>query len=108
VASRLCTRNTYWLVEDLGKDEQENDVEEVNDGDRDVEAVCLLVHPWLQNADPDQEASLDDQQPDGLSDRSTLSKGHEDCLEKNIQEDGEDEVICSGTELDIEETPFVQ
>ena len=41
--------STYGLVENVGEDEEEDGVEEVDDRDGDVEDVRLAVHPGLED-----------------------------------------------------------
>ena len=100
--------NTYWLIEYPTEDEKKYRVEKVEDGDGNIEAVGLLVHPWSQNTDCDEEDSFNDQKSDGLNDRNTLAKCHKYRLEENIQEHWEDEIVCSSAELNIKKSPFVQ
>ena len=44
---------THRSTEDVSEDQEEDGVDEEYDCNRDVEGVCLLVHPWPQNADGD-------------------------------------------------------
>lgn len=94
-------QQAYWLVEDRGENQQENSVKEVDCCDGDVKCVGLLVHPWPENADANEKASLDDNQCNGLSDAAVLAKSDEQCFDQNITQTRHDEVVGGRTELDI-------
>ena len=69
--------DTYRLVEDCGEDQKEDDVDEIDGSNGNVETVGLLVHPWAEDADSNEENSLDDDQCDGLAGTSALSESDE-------------------------------
>ena len=100
--------DTHGLIEDAGKDQEEDDVDEVDDGDGDVERVGLLVHPRSQDADCHEQASFDQHQGDRLGRSVLLDQGDEDGLDQDVCEDGDNEVVGRGTELNVEEAPSVE
>lgn len=106
--SVISRERTYRLIEDCGEDQKKDDVDEVDGGDGNVEAVGLLVHPWTKNADGNEETSFQNHQSDCLSGTATLSEGNEQPLHKDIGQEWDDEIVGRGAELDVEETPFVQ
>ena len=89
------------MVEDRGENQQENRVDEVDGCDGDVEGIGLLVHPWSENADTDQEAGLNDNQCDSLGGAAVLAKGDEQCFDQNIRQTRHDEIVGSSTKLDV-------
>ena len=99
---------TYGLIEDVGKDEEEDGVEKVDHGDGNVENVGLAVHPWFQDRHSDEEASLDDEQTNRLYLGRALSECNEDGLGKNVAKDGQDKVVCCSAELHVQKPPFVK
>jgi len=94
--------------EDAGEEEQEDGVEEVEEADENVENVGLLVHVGCEDADDDEEDGLDDEEGDSLKGAATLAKSDKHTLEEEVTQDGNNEVVCSGLELDVEETPLVK
>lgn len=94
-------RQAYRLVENRGENQQENRVNEVNSCNRDVESVGLLVHPWPENADTNQEAGLDDNQCNSLGDAAILAKSNEQSLDQYISQTWHDEIVGSSSELDV-------
>jgi len=95
-----CTE-TYRLIEDCREHKQEDDIKEIDCRNGDIEGVGLLVHPRSKNANSNEEASLDDDQSNGLSCAAALSKGDEQGLDKDVREKWHDEVVCCGAELDV-------
>lgn len=94
--------------EDAGEEEQEDGVEEVEEADEDVENVGLLVHVGCEDTDDNEEDGLDYEEGDGLEGAAALAKSDKHTLEEEVTQDGDDEVVCSGLELDVEETPLVK
>ena len=94
-------QQAYRLVEDRGENQQENSINEVDSCDGDVERVGLLVHPWPENADANEEASLDNDQGNGLSNAAVLAKSDKQRLDQNITQARHDKVVGGRTELDI-------
>lgn len=91
----------YWLVENRGENQQENRVDEVDGCNGDVESVGLLVHPWPENADTNQEAGLDDNQCNSLGDAATLAESDEQSFDQNVSQTWHDEIIGSSSKLDV-------
>ena len=106
--ARPPDRPTYRLVEHLGEDQQEDDVDEVDHDDGDVERVRLLVHPRTQDADAHEQGGLDENQGDGLREEALLGEPDEGGLEEDVGEHGHDEVVRRGPVLHVEEAPLVQ
>ena len=89
------------MIENGGEDQQENGVDEVDSCNGDVESVGFLVHPWPENADTNKEAGFNDNQCDGLSDPTILSKSDEQRFDENVAQSRHNEVVSRRTELDI-------
>jgi len=94
--------------EDSSEEEQENGVEEVEEADENVENVGLLVHVRREDTDDDEEDGLDDEEGNGLKCAIVLTKGDKHALEEEVSQNGDDEVVGSSLELDVEETPLVK
>ena len=99
---------TYRLVKDLGEDQQENGVQEADHGDCNVERIHLLVHVGTHDTHANQVESLNDDKSDRLCDSGFLSEGNEHALDQEVDQDRDDEEVCGGLELDVEESPLVE
>lgn len=95
-------------AEDAGEEKQEDGVEEVQGADGNVEGIGLLVHVRSENTDDNEEDGLDDEEGNGLESAVALTKSDEHSLEKKVSQDGDDEVVGSSLELNVEETPLVK
>lgn len=70
----MACGQAYRLIEDRGENQQKNGIGEVDGCDGNVESVRFLVHPWPEDAHPDEEPGFDDDQSNGLSDAAVLAK----------------------------------
>jgi len=99
---------TYGLLEYFGENQEEDGAEKVDGGNGNVETVGLLIHVWAQDAHTDEEASLDQDESDGLDSAVLLGKPNEHGFNKSVGQDGNDEVVHGSLELHIQETPLVE
>ena len=96
------------VLEDSRKDQQEDDVEEIDGADGYVEDVGALVHPRAHHADGHQEEQLDEEQGKGLHRAGPLAEGNKHRLDEVVQQERDDEVVGRGFELDVQESPAIQ
>ena len=96
------------LVEDIGEDEQEDCVDEVDGADGDIHGIGALVHPWSQHTCGNQHNRLDNKQSDRLGSSALLGEGDEHALDEDVDQDWDDVVVGGSSELDVQETPLVQ
>ena len=96
------------MVENVGENEKEDGVQEIDGCDSNVEGIGLLVHPWSKNADSNQPNDLDNEQADSLSNPRVLPESNKQSLEEDVRQLREDEIIGSSSVLNVEEAPFVE
>ena len=101
-------KKTYRGLENSGKDQQEDDIQEVNCTNRDVEDVDTAVHPWTKNADANERTCFNEEECNCLNSAIRLCKGNKNGLEENVDQEGYNKVVGCGSELDVEESPFVK
>jgi len=99
---------TYRLVKHFGENEQEDGVQQVDHGNRNVESVHLLVHVRAHDTNADQEQCFNDEKSNGLNDASFLTKTDKHSLHQEVNEHRDDEEVRSGLELHVEEAPLVE
>jgi len=99
---------TYGLSKELRKHQQEESAQEVDSGDGNVETISLLVHPWAQSGDTDEQCKLDQDKSDSLDLSTALSKADEHGLDEQVSEPWDDEPVGGSLELNVQETPLVE
>ena len=83
------------------KNQQENGVDEIDGCNGDVESVGLLIHPRPENADTNEEGSLDDDQCNRLSRAAVLGESDEQRFNQDVTQTWHNEVVGGGTKLDV-------
>jgi hypothetical protein len=98
----------YRLVENLRKHQEKDRADKIDHADRDIEAVRLLVHIRPHNTNANQVNRLNNYECNSLKDSVILSQSNEETLDEDIDQGWYDPEICSGLELNVEESPLIQ
>ena len=102
------SNNQSRCAKHIGKDEDENGIEEIDDANRNVEGVGALVHPGTENGGTDERGSFDNENTDSLSNRLMLAESDEEGLDNRVAKHRNDEVVRRGAELNVEEAELVE
>ncbi|KAI6752718.1 hypothetical protein HG530_013470 [Fusarium avenaceum] len=106
-ASGFLRKNTN-AAKDIGKDEKENGIDEVDGSDGDVERVGRLIHPRSENRSGDQVTNFNDNEANSLCDVVLLGQSYEHRLDDGVGKHRDNEVVGRCSELDVKETPLVE
>ena len=96
------------LVKDIGEDEHEDGVQEVENGRSDGKAIGGSVHVRLHHNSGNQHSGLHHNKHDGLGDPGGLGESSDHASDDSRGQDRQDEVVSLGAVVDIQETPLGQ